>query len=444
MRTILQTAFISALLNFLSGLIIAQPPRIGGYNVYYGNLHNHCEYSDGKGKVSDAYYTAKNIAGFDFFGLTDHAEMLTFSEWNSIKNTSDAFNEDGVFTALWGFEWSSVTDGHLLVIGSENYASSLSILTNTFGKLNKWLNDHECVAFLNHPGDFDALNNEFLHFNTTVSDKVAGMELWNGNTGFERYYYNNGYNLNDGGLGFYDEALKRNWKTGAAGAEDNHSATWGAVQYRLAILANGLTRDSMMSAMHKRRFYSTLDRNIEMSFTINNSEMGSTLDPGSYTGEILLHDADDEVFTEIEVIYNGALYETFSVSSREPEITFPVNAGKLSYFYIIATQEDGDKAISSPIFFNNNDFTGLFEESDHGSDIIIEYTGSGIPGIKLQEYHSDLTLAITDIYGRVICSLPCKAGTITFLPADNFSKGIYIIYFVQHPELGSYKVSMGL
>jgi hypothetical protein len=417
----------------------AQHAHIGGYDVYYGNLHNHCAYSDGTGTVTEAYQTAKFSAGFDFFSLSDHAEMLSNYEWNSIKNTAALFNEEGVFAALWAFEWSSITDGHLIVVGSDNYTSSLSILTNSFDKLNNWLNTKQCVAFLNHPGDFNIFNNEFDHFHTLISDNIVGMELWNENNGFDRYYYNDGYTSNDGGLGYYDEALIRGWKTGAAGAEDNHSATWGSGQFRLAILANTLNVDTLMNAMKLRRFYSTLDKNLEMSFKINTSEMGSVLDPGLYEGEIRLHDADNEIFTKAELIHNGMLSETFVVSESDPVISFSVMGGKLDYFYIVVTQEDGDQAISSPIFFSNNEPVAISGSLGNNENISIRYTSDGLPWIEVSENISGLTLIISDMSGRTIANNYYGPGE-NLLILKTLPAGFYILSIKEHPELGNHKI----
>jgi hypothetical protein len=73
------------------------------------------------------------------------------------------------------------------------------------------------------------------------------MELWNKNDAFSTYYYNDGYYTNDGNKGYFDEANVRDWKIGAAGANDNHSGTWGTENnYRLAVLATAKTKRPYM------------------------------------------------------------------------------------------------------------------------------------------------------------------------------------------------------
>jgi len=348
MRKFLLLFLISA-----SFTVIAQNGHIGGFNVYYGTLHNHCDISDGKGSVSTAYSVAKKTSHYDFFGLSDHAEMMTLSEWNSMKSNANLNNEDGVFVTFWGFEWSSPIYGHVIVVGTNNYSSAISLNTNTFTKLINWVNTRDCLVFFNHPGDYNSSGSEFNHFRNTPSSKFVGMELWNENYKFDRYYYNNGYYTNDNGLSYYDEALIRGWRIGASGSEDNESGTWGSMESKMAVLASDLTRNSIWEALKSRRFYSTLDRNLEISFKIQGQEMGSLLHSGSYNGEIRLHDAGNEFFTKVELLRNGMIQETYILEEANPAIPFLIEASPGDYFYIRVYQQDGDQAISSSVFFND-------------------------------------------------------------------------------------------
>jgi len=84
----------------LSSVIYAQHPSIGGYHVYYGNLHNHTSYSDGAGTPYQAYSYAKDISGLDFLGLADHADYLTAAEWADTKAQANSSSADGIFCGL--------------------------------------------------------------------------------------------------------------------------------------------------------------------------------------------------------------------------------------------------------------------------------------------------------------------------------------------------------
>ena len=79
------------------------------YNIYYGYLHSHTGVSDGQGTPYDAYSQAKE-ANLDWFGTSDHdywPQDMSIKNWKLINEVADSFNEDGVFTALIGYEWTS-------------------------------------------------------------------------------------------------------------------------------------------------------------------------------------------------------------------------------------------------------------------------------------------------------------------------------------------------
>ena len=333
----------------IAGSDLTARPSIGGFNVYYGHLHNHCNISDGWFSPDYAYRYARNNGRLDFFSLSDHSTSMTASEWADMKAAADKYNESGVFTAFWGFEWTENVLGHVTIINSADYITTAAP-ANTFTGLCNWLNKNECVAFFNHPGRNNSTGKEFSHFATIPSDKIVGMELWNKTQRFEKYYYTDGYYTNDGNLGCYDEALTRGWKIGAAGSEDNHFGTWGNMtDSRLAVLASSNNRAEIMNALKARRFFSTYDKNLALSFKIDGEEMGSTVTGGTCDVQILASDADNEIFDRIELIRNGFVIKSWDPGSSNPVIRSRFNCSDGEYYYIRVIQQDGDQAISSPI-----------------------------------------------------------------------------------------------
>lgn len=323
---------------------------IGGFNVYYGHLHNHCSVSDGTGTPDQAYNYARYTGKLDFFSLADHSSAITATEWTSMKAAADKYNQDGVFTALCGFEWTENVLGHVAVINSDNYITTASPY-NTFSGLCNWLNSNECVAFFNHPGRNNSTGLEFDHFTSIPTNKFVGMELWNKTDRFPVYYYTDGYYPNDGNKSWIDEAISRGWKIGASGSEDNHSGTWGtATNSKLAVLAPANNRTEIYNALKARRFFTTYDRNLALSFKIGGNEMGSTITGASYDLNILAADADGEMFTEVKLLKNGTLLQSWAPYSAQVNITSQMTFTNGEYYYIMVKQADGDEAISSPIW----------------------------------------------------------------------------------------------
>ncbi len=338
------------------GMVFSLYSQIGGYNVYFGTLHNHTSYSDGQGTPAQAYVAARN-AGLDFFGLADHGYLLSSTEWNDIKSKADYYNNlYSDFTAFHGFEWThSATYGHVAIINSSDYCNRNLSSTNTFSELVSWVHARECIAFFNHPGDYDG-GNEFNHFNIVPSDKFVGIELFNKNNPFSEYFYNNGYNTSNSS-NYWEEGLEKGWRIGASGSEDNHWASWGTyTDYRMAVLAESNTKSSLLEAMKKRRFYSTLDKNLEMSFNLCEggwlvNEMGSIVPSGTYDPLVLAEDGNGETFSKVEFYKNGSVIRTnhYINASHIAAGDFNVTASPGDYFYVKVTQTDGDEAISSPI-----------------------------------------------------------------------------------------------
>lgn len=437
MRRIIR--LVGLLFLFFPLLAGAQHPVIGDYSVYFGNLHNHTRFSDGEGTPYDAFHTARYVAGLDFFAVTDHGEFLSLKEWDAVAKAANMYNEKGLFVAIRGFEWSSYKEGHLVVLGTSDYCSSLLSRTSSFDEVIPWIEQRRAIAFFCHPGDFDSFGTEFYHFKSNPSERIVGMELWNGSSGFEKYYFNDGYYSDDDGLGYFDEALTRGWKTGAAGAEDVHDRNWGAGEFRLAVLSMELSGDSILSALNKRRFYSTLDKNLLMSFRVNGNEMGSTIPAGDMPCLVMLDDADDEFFTMLKVIKNGREVKSFSLYETNPLINFTINASAGDYYYVLAIQEDNDMAISSPVFFESSTPTYLPETVGEGRLRVIALPGNRfvIEGI---EDLSGKDIILTDMTGRIAGSFSLEDDGDMLVDLSHLLPGAYILHVSGEPGLGGYKI----
>jgi len=65
----------------------AQHPTIGGYNVYYGDLHSHSNVSDGTGTPATAYSNSRFSC---IYGNNNDSVLMLIIEWiKKRKNTTD-------------------------------------------------------------------------------------------------------------------------------------------------------------------------------------------------------------------------------------------------------------------------------------------------------------------------------------------------------------------
>ncbi len=447
MKKALLTLFCTAI---CIALTMGQHPSIGGYDVYYGHLHNHTDYSDGKGTPWDAFNYARHEAGLDFMGVSDHVEALSKKEYNRTKQAASECTVNGEFVAFHGFEWSSVRYGHVTVVNSPDRIGSGAWLFASFLNLVNDVKKRDCIAFFNHPGEEDRFGTEFSHFKKGYSEKFVGMELWNGTKDFKAYYYTDGFYKNDGGKGFFDEAIERGWKIGAAGSEDNHSDNWGHRRdYRLAILSPKLTKADLYSALKQRRFFSTLDKNLSMSFKINGNEMGSFISDGNHDIRIELKDNDGEAFTKVELLKNFVVVKTWNVNEKNPVLTYSDNGNVNDYYYVRCKQADGDEAISSPIYVTTSrnavpkvpvaetPLTELKSTEDEKDLIIEEHskelnfviypnpTSGESVKIHIEHLKEEVKLMVVDINGRAVVNKNVSENTV-LLPGLNSG-----LYFVQ-------------
>jgi hypothetical protein len=105
-----------------------------------------------------------------------------------------------------------------------------------------------------------------------------------------------------------------------------------------------------MNALKAKRFYSTYDLNLALSFKINANEMGSTVTGGNYTLQIQASDGSSDVFTQVELLKNGTVINTWTPNSTSVNITMPIYCANGEYYYVRVKQGDADEAISSPIW----------------------------------------------------------------------------------------------
>ncbi|MCL6589893.1 MAG: CehA/McbA family metallohydrolase [Firmicutes bacterium] len=354
----------------VTGVSLFLGPETTPMQVYYGYLHCHTGYSDGrvnpatgaKSTPANAFERASS-AGLNFLGVADHSSYggdaskgLDAAEWANTLSQARSYTVDGQFIALRGFEWTGDTYGHVAITGTADYCQAHGTV-NTFDKLLTWLSTQRGIAVFNHPGRNNSTGLEFVHFTgQTKSDKFVGMECWNKN---DNYWYSSGTTKNEGyvtgdGKNYFEEAIANGWYIGTAGAQDNHDWDWGAMNYyRTAVWARNLTAPDILEAFQARRIYATWDQNLVLSFKINGNEMGSKILAGNnYKVELSATDGNGEAFTSFEVYNNGQrLYTPISIANPyNLYITFYVNAAKGDRYYAIVTQADGNKAISSPIY----------------------------------------------------------------------------------------------
>jgi hypothetical protein len=178
------------------------------------------------------------------------------------------------------------------------------------------------------------------------------------------------------------KALKKNCRFGfVAGGLDDRGIYSGffesdQVQYNpglTGIIAKSYTREAIFDALYRRSCYATTGERIILGFYIAGHPMGSELStqnkPGLTVNRHLSgYIAGTKVITLIEIIRNGEVIHTINPHAYHcdyyfddmddlPSVTLdggktPEGVAKLPFvfYYVRATQEDGNMAWSSPIW----------------------------------------------------------------------------------------------
>lgn len=340
------------------------------YRTFFGFLHAHSHLSDGQGGALEAYKFAREQGRLDFFGLTDHGVNLLLrwpweDKWATLRQAAEETYEPGAFATFWGFEWSNPLLGHVGVVNSADFTHTLARIR--MPELYAWLVDRpEAFARFNHPGrrsatvlGFDL--RELSHFDLypEAVPQMVGLELWNKEDGFDRFYYSGSWNGDP--RSFLDVGIQKGWQLGTLGGQDNHQKQWGtANDFRTGVLAEELTREGIIDAYRNRRIYSTEDKDLVLDFRASGFPMGSHLTGVEPRFEVTARDGSGDTFRGVRLYRNGVELENRRVAGNAISVTFtdPSPTGA-DYYYVIVTQSDdndgngrNDEAISSPIWID--------------------------------------------------------------------------------------------
>lgn len=341
-----------ALLTIVTLTLMGPGARAGEvYHHYFGSTHAHSCYSDGKSETPADHFRKAKAAGYDFYAVTDHAlakyKQFTAQSYETTKREAVDFTDDK-FIGIVGFEFSENDGpggkGHLTALNTAGYldATGPKVTLSTF---YDWLVTNQpttVAASFNHPGK-DTYNG-YDYLTPARRDGITMFEMING------------------GKPHYEAflaALNKGWRVAPIAALDAHGA-WRITNesYRTGVLAPSLTRENIMQALHERRAYCTLDKNLRLTFSANGSIMGSVLsNPSSlsFRVDVLdpdIFDANDRI-TRIEIIgENGVLVAARSFSAHAASWSPTcVPAGKY-YFAVVysADKTDGPTAYSAPVW----------------------------------------------------------------------------------------------
>ena len=353
------------------------------YQLYFGQLHSHTTYSDGSGTLDAALDYVKNLpdsANVDFVAFTDHSNYFDKSgeanpegalydmslataysqeNWKSYKDAVAAFNASQFdVVAIAGFEmtWSG-GPGHINTFNSPGIVSrNNSTLNNKTGdaglkayySLLSQPEGADTVSQLNHPGSTFGTFSDFAYYDAVIDSRIFLVEVGNGEgqIGAGGYYPSYEY---------YTMALDKGWHVAPTNNQDNHKGKWGnANDARDVIITDDFSEEGIYAAIRAMRMYATEDKNLEISYTVNDMPLGSSIDvPDKLNINVTVNDPDaSDSISKVEVIVNSG--KTAYTWNDPAELASGALSVELdpdySYYYIRVTEGDGDLAVTAPVW----------------------------------------------------------------------------------------------
>ncbi len=329
-----------------------------GMNVYYGDLHNHCDLSYGHGSLDDALHNAQ--LQLDFASVTIHAAwpdlpqddarlgylvdyhregfVKAQANWPGYLERTRAANTPGQFVTFPSFEWHSNGYGdHCIYYLDE--ADNRIIEAPDLPAMRRTLQALSSPAMLipHHIGYKQGSRG--INWNAFTSDVSPVVEIFSFHGLSERsegvYPY-----LHSMGPRHEQSTAQYGWSQGhvfgVIGSTDHHNATPGSYGYgRLGVWATALDRQTIWDAIHQRRTYALTGDRIELAFALNETPMGG-IGPANDQREIAVSVRGGDALDYVDVLRNNQLIHRETIFPAQAE------AGRFKLYVEVGWGEQAD------------------------------------------------------------------------------------------------------
>ena len=354
------------------------------YQMYFGQLHSHTQYSDGSGSLESALAYVKSLpesANVQFVAFTDHSNYFdksgaanpegalydmslateySQSTWSSYKSAIAAFNaENNGIVAIGGFEmtWSG-GPGHINTFNTPGIVSrNNSTLNNktddagmkAYYNLLSQTEGADSISQFNHPGKTFGNFSDFSYWDGMIDTRMYMVEVGNGEGQIGAGGYYPSYEQ-------YIMALDKGWHVAPTNNQDNHKGRWGnANDARDVIITDDFSEEGIYAAIRERRMYATEDKNLEVTYTVNGNLMGAIIEeiPAELDISITVSDPDaSDSISKVEIVANsGRVVKSWDTAAElaSGELSATL-APEYSYYFVRVTEGDGDLAVTAPVW----------------------------------------------------------------------------------------------
>jgi hypothetical protein len=440
------TNSFSVCILFIAYFFTKQTSAQTNYTTYYGNLHAHSAYSDGNKEnpnatPTDNYAFANTALCLDFLGISEHNH---FSSTNNpgmllplyalgIQQAQAYTNAHPGFVALFGMEWGVISNGgHVVLYGIDSLIGWETLSTgNNYdifvaksdyqgpnGLFQQIVNRKSANAFatLAHPNSSDYNNLFYGAYNPIADSAVVGVSVESGPAfSTDTTYTDTPSDMSF--LSYYMQALAKGYHVGPTIDHDNHYMTFGKTNTsRLAILAQQLTKNTLLEAMRKRRFFATQDCDTKLMLSINQQDMGSITN-GALVPTITVTASDPTspnaipAITIMKGVPGSGTIASSLVTSNGASLNFSdlnLQIGDEAYYYADVTI-NGKRSISAPIWYRRLPGTSAIANSqniDWDVACVNPIVGDALQLQWSLAYPSNFTLQVFNAIGQCLYQLP--------------------------------------
>ncbi len=324
-------------------------PWVDDFNVYFGEIHAHCELSDGIGTIDDGYEFTRDALRLDFAAMSDHFEhsqpTLFYKpqeRWPMTIEAAERYNEPGRFATLLGYEWGGKPHINVYYRGGRGGVFTARMEeTNTPTRLWRRLREQNLpvVTIPHHP--------KFLsRADWTEHDEQLQrlVEIYSGWGSSE-----------SGSEATVQAALERGLRLGIIAGTDNHIGRPGQGNRThegcglSCVLAPDLSRESIFDALVARRCYGTTGARMLIDMRVNGALMGSEL-AMVQEREIALRVIGDNQISRVELLRDGEVIREETVDDQFAEFVWSDTSEDASYYYCRVIQRDGHMGWTSPVW----------------------------------------------------------------------------------------------
>ncbi len=295
---------------------------MNGYRILYGDIHNHNAHGYGVGSIERSLDIARTH--LDFFAFTGHSSWHDMPamegererHWiNGFKKLKDTWprvqqviadgNRDQEFCAFLGFEWHSSHWGDQCVVFPGDHRPLF--YTSDPQQLRHFCSQERALMIPHHlayPSGSRGVNwKAFCEECTPVVEiysEHGNGEDDRGPLGYFTHSMGGRQTSNTAAAG-----LKAGLRFGFVGSSDDHAGFPGAYgEGLMAALVTDFTREGIFEAIRARRTYALTGDRIELDFTVNGAQMGSTIEAGREVEAAFTVHGRDEIDV-VEIIQDG-------------------------------------------------------------------------------------------------------------------------------------------